>query len=328
VAGSLVRVTNRPYMQPVSRQIDADGPVHVADFDGPDGAPLLVAVHGLGGSHLNWAAVAPYLIDRYRLMAVDLIGHGRTPSAGRTPDVAGHVAMLNASLGQLSERPVVLMGNSLGGLVSALCAAQFPDRVAGLVLVDPALPTARPGPVHPRIVSNFVLCMVPGVGERYLSARRGRTTAEQTVRRVLAVTCVDPARVPTDAVDAHIELTASVDRALADAAYLTSARSLARVMARPGPTIDRLGTIDRPVLHLHGERDILVPLTAARRMAEGRTGWRLEVARGIGHAPMLEAPEWTALRIGEWLDGDGAAARLAASGDSTARGAGSASPVR
>ena len=47
---------------------------------------------------------------------------------------------------------------------------------------------------------------------------------------------------------------------------------------------------------------------SARRMAEGRTGWALHMARDIGHAPMLEAPVWTALRIGEWLDGRGAEA--------------------
>ena len=323
VAGSLVGVTHRPFVQPATREVDVDGPVYVADYGGPGDAPLLVAVHGLGGSHLNWSAVAPYLTDHYRLVAVDLIGHGRTPAAGRTPDVDGHVAMLDGALTQLSDRPVVLMGNSLGGLVSALCAAQSPDRVAGLVLVDPALPTGQLRPVHPRVVSNFLLCSLPGVGERYLAARRSRTTAEQSVRRVLAVTCVDPTRVRADVVDAHIELTASRDRAQGDTAYLASARSLARLMARPGPTVDRLGTLAHPVLHLHGERDVLVPLSAARRMAEGRTGWRLEVARGIGHAPMLEAPEWTALRIGEWLDGDGDVARRRA-----ARPAGSTSPAQ
>jgi hypothetical protein len=66
-----------------------------------------------------------------------------------------------------------------------------------------------------------------------------------------------------------------------------------------------------------------VPLAAALGMAEGRTDWQLEVARNIGHSPMLEAPEWTALRIGEWLAGDVAAAR-----ESAARPAGSASTVR
>lgn len=311
-AGSLGWVTPRPYVPPVERALDVDGPVYLADYGGPDDAPLLVAVHGLGGSHLNWAAVAPYLRYRYRLVAIDLLGHGRTPAAGRTPDVAGHVALLDGVLTQLSDRPVILVGNSLGGLVSALCAAGSPGRVAGLVLVDPALPTGRIGVLHPRVVSNFALCSVPGVGERYLAARRARTTPEQSVRRVLGVTCVDPGRVPDDVVDAHIELTASKDRAQGDAAYLASARSLSRVMARPGPTVRRLAGVAVPVLHLHGDRDILVPMAAARRMAEGRTAWRLEVARDIGHAPMLEAPEWSALRITEWLDGDGAGARDAA----------------
>ncbi len=64
----------------------------------------------------------------------------------------------------------------------------------------------------------------------------------------------------------------------------------------------RIDALDVPVLHLHGARDLLVPLAAARRMAEGRADWRLEVARDIGHAPMLETPVWTALRIDEWLD--------------------------
>ncbi len=307
-AGSLVGVTSVSGLVLTSRVVDIDGPVHYVDYGGPSDGPLLVAVHGLGGSHLNWAAVAPYLVGRYRLLAVDLLGHGRTPAAGRRPDVDGHVALVDGFLRQVADRPVILCGNSLGGLIAGVCAAGSPDRVAGLVLVDPALPTSRPGMVHPRVASNFILCAVPGLGERYLAFRRNRLTAEQSVHRVLGVTCVEPGRVPADVVDAHIALSNEVDRALADQAYLTSARSLSWALARPGPTAARLGGIGQPVLHLHGDRDVLVTLASARRMAEGRTDWALHVARGIGHAPMLEAPVWTSLRIGEWLDGRGAGA--------------------
>jgi len=294
--------------------VDVGGPVHYLDYGGPEAAPVLVGVHGLGGSHLNWAAVAPYLIGRSHLVAVDLVGHGHTPTAGRSPDIGGHVDLLSGFAAEVSDRPVILMGNSLGGLVATLTASSAPDRVAGLILVDPALPTARLGMVHPRVLSNFVLCSVPGVGERYLTTRRNRTSAEQTVRRVLSTTCVDPGRVPAEVVDAHIALTEAVDRVAGDRAYLASARSLSWVMARSGPTLARIDALDLPVLHLHGARDLLVPLTAARRMAEGRSNWRLEVARDIGHAPMLETPSWTALRIDEWLDGAGAHAWTRAGG--------------
>ncbi len=289
--------------------------MHYVDYGGPTDAPLMVAVHGLGGSHLNWAALAPHLVGHTRLVAVDLLGHGHTPATGRRPDVAGHVDLVTGFLDRVApDRPVVLMGNSLGGLVAALAASAVPDRVAGLVLVDPALPTERLGLVHPRVLANFVICSVPGLGERFLDARRSRTTAERTVRRVLAATCVDPARVPGDVVDAHIALTAEVDRQAADRAYLASARSLAALMARPGPTVATLDALEVPVLHLHGARDVLVPLAAARRMAAGRSDWRLEIAVDIGHAPMLEAPVWTALRIDDWRAAAGAPAFAGAAG--------------
>jgi pimeloyl-ACP methyl ester carboxylesterase len=199
----------------------------------------------------------------------------------------------------------------MGGLVAALQAAEEPDTVAGLILIDPALPTARLGLVHPRVLANFLLCAVPGVGESYLTGRRRRTTAEQTVRRVLGVCCVDPSRVPDAVVEAHVELTEQVDRAQADAAYLCSARSLSSLLARPAGTLSKLQRVGQPTLLLHGAGDVLVPVSSARRMHSAHPDWRLEIARDIGHVPMLEAPDWTVDTIVEWLghEGAGAAAR-------------------
>ena len=137
------------------------------------------------------------------------------------------------------------MGNSMGGLVAALQAAEEPESVAGLVLVDPALPTARLGLVHPRVIANFLLCAVPGVGEGYLTQRRRHTTAEQTVHRVLDVCCADAVRgCPGTSSEAHVELTERLDRTQADAAYLRSARSLSLLMARPGGTVRTTGAGD------------------------------------------------------------------------------------
>jgi pimeloyl-ACP methyl ester carboxylesterase len=300
-----------------SHLLDIDGPAHYADFGGPTDGPLLVGLHGLGGSHLNWMAVAPTLRRTCRVVALDMVGHGRTPLGERTPDIEGHRRLVSGFLRAMGGTPAILVGNSMGGLVAALQAAAEPDSVAGLVLIDPALPTARLGLVHPRVIANFLLCAVPGVGEGYLSQRRRHTTAAQSVHRVLDVCCVDASRVPADVVEAHVALTEQLDRAKGDEAYLGSARSLAALTARPAETLGRLGAVHQPTLLLQGARDVLVPLSAARRMSALHPDWRLEVAPDVGHVPMLEAPSWTSRMIMDWLEHEGApAARLASAGAS------------
>lgn len=290
---------------------------------GPADGPLIVGLHGLGGSHLNWTAVGPELARHARVVALDLVGHGLTPVGSRTADLEGHRRLVSGflrSMGAESSgpaRPAILMGNSMGGLVAALQASDEPDTVAGLILVDPALPTSRLGLVHPRVVANFLLCALPAVGEHYLTQRRRLTTAEQSVRRVLGVCCVDASRVPDHIVTSHIELTGRMDRVRADAAYLRSARSLSLLMARPTGPLARLDRVRQPALLLQGARDVLVPLASARRMSAAHPDWQFEVAPDVGHVPMLEAPAWTYRRINAWLNAEGADAARAASGAHT-----------
>ncbi len=155
-----------------SHTVDVDGPVHYVDMGGPAGGPLLIGVHGLGGSHLNWSAIAGRLTRRSRFVALDLVGHGLTPLENRSADIEGHRRLLSGFMRAVSGSPAILIGNSMGGLVAALQAATEPETVAGMILIDPALPTARLGLVHPRVIANFVLCAVPGVGER----RRSRVS--------------------------------------------------------------------------------------------------------------------------------------------------------
>jgi pimeloyl-ACP methyl ester carboxylesterase len=56
-----------------------------------------------------------------------------------------------------------------------------------------------------------------------------------------------------------------------------------------------------PVLVLHGARDRLVPLQAARAAVRANPSWRLEVAADCGHVPQLEMPDWTAALVTEWM---------------------------
>src|SRR5438309_11835033 len=120
----------------LSRTLDLDGPVHVADFGGA--GPTMVLVHGLGGSHANWLAVGPALAAHARVLAPDLPGFGRTPLAGRSARVRANVELLDRLLDAVDGRPAVLVGNSMGGLIAMMEAEARTEKVAGHVLAAPA----------------------------------------------------------------------------------------------------------------------------------------------------------------------------------------------
>jgi pimeloyl-ACP methyl ester carboxylesterase len=99
---------------------DIDGPVHWIDFGGDgDGTPI-VFVHGLGGSHLNWSLVGKALAQGRRAVALDLRGFGLTPGAPRSTSIRANVRLLNAFVNEVVGAPVVLVGNSMGGVISVL----------------------------------------------------------------------------------------------------------------------------------------------------------------------------------------------------------------
>jgi pimeloyl-ACP methyl ester carboxylesterase len=75
-----------------SRLVDLDSPVHYLDFGGE--GPVLVLVHGPGGSHVNWLSAGPLLARRARVLAVDLAGFGHTSPAGRSTRVTANQRLL------------------------------------------------------------------------------------------------------------------------------------------------------------------------------------------------------------------------------------------
>jgi len=284
-----------------SLTVDLGGPTHYYDYGGPPGAPAIVAVHGLGGAGWNWAAVAPLLTEHYRLLAIDLAGHGRTPAGSRSTTVRANRRLLNQFIREIVGEPVVLMGNSMGGAISLLQAAAAPDTVQALVLVDPALPRPLLSPIDPLVAASFALMSLPGLGEAAVRRRR-RSGPEQQVRETLALCCVDSSRIAPEVVALGIALAeerASYQYAARD--FVDAARSLVHVLALSRRFRDTMRRVQAPVLLLHGDCDRLVPVRAAIEIAAANPRWRLEIARGIGHVPQLEAPDWTASVVTDWL---------------------------
>jgi len=296
-----------------SRWVDLDGPVHYLDFGGPADGPLVVAVHGLGGSAVNWAALAPRLTDRCRVLAPDLAGHGLTRSLGRGTAVAANRVLLDRFLESVTAGPVLLMGNSMGGMIALLEAGTAPERVAGLVLVDAALPfvAARPDPM---VTALFAAYATPFLGSLLMNQRR-QLSPEALVAGTLALCCVDPRRVPADVVAAHVAV-ARRRAGFTDVSrdFLAAARSVVATAGylRGRPYRRGIRAVRAPVLLVHGDRDRLVPLAAARAAARRHPSWSLVVLPDVGHVPQLEAPDETARAILDWLDSAGRPALRAA----------------
>src|SRR3712207_1922079 len=216
-----------------SRTVDLGGRVHYVDFGGPEEAPTVVLVHGLGGSHLNWDLLAPLLRPHARVLALDLPGFGRSEPGGRRTTVQDNVRVLDRFLTEVAGTPAVLVGNSMGGMISILQTATSPATVGGLVLLDAAVPGPRRA-LDPLVALTFAIYAVPLVGERFLWLRRQRSTPLRQVRDRVRLCGVGPDALPHRTIDRSISLIEQrEDQPAMDKAFLSAARSLLRLLADP-----------------------------------------------------------------------------------------------
>ena len=284
-----------------SRTADIGGPVHYVDFGGPDDGPAVVLVHGLGGSHLNWDLFAPLLTPHARVWAIDLPGFGRSEPSGRKTSVQANVAVLQRFLADVVGEPVVLVGNSMGGMISLFTAGERPDAVTGLVLLDPAVPGPRRA-LDPLVAVTFALYALPFVGERFLWWRRTRQSTLARVREMLSLCGVDPDDLPSEVIDRSVTLLEErEDVEGMDRAFLAAARSLVKLLVDPRRYRKAMASIEAPVLLVHGDVDRLVPVAAARDSAQRHPSWRYLELPGVGHVPQLQVPEKLAPEVLDWM---------------------------
>jgi pimeloyl-ACP methyl ester carboxylesterase len=294
-------MTNLAHWGGTGHYADVDGkPVHYVDFGG-EGSPV-VLVHGLGGSHLNWCLLAPHLVARHRVLAVDLAGFGLTHPEGRTTTVPANARLLDRFLDTVVGEPVALVGNSMGGMISILHAARRPSSVTALALLDPAVPMplgVRPDPV---VLSTFAMYSVPGLGAWLLERSRAGVSPRRQVKRVLNLVCADAKRVPEEMILASMSLIEQrAEIPGLDQAFLAAARSVVQIGLLRNRYYAAMRRVQAPVFLMAGDRDRLVPVGSARDVARRHPHWRFEVFPDVGHVPQLEVPELVARRITTWL---------------------------
>ena len=280
------------------RTVDLDGPVQFLDFGG-DGEPLLM-VHGLGGSADNWIAVGPGFAKHHRTMAIDLAGFGRTPLFHRSAALGANAELVHRFIKEVIGEPVILMGNSMGGHIAILEAADHPQWVTRLVLVDPAVPGVHVR--RPETLGAVAVLSVPGLAEIVIDRRARLLGPERLVERTIAVVVADPSRVDGDLLEAHLQLTrerSNLGRQNSRA-FTQAVRSLGLRMADPRFWA-RMKKVEAPTLVIHGELDRLIPVVAARDLVRRRPDWTLEIFEGVGHVPMMETPDRFLQVVNQWL---------------------------
>jgi pimeloyl-ACP methyl ester carboxylesterase len=211
-------------------------------------------------------------------------------------------ALLHRFIQAVSAGPVILVGNSMGGMIALIEASAGPDAVAGLVLVDPVLPLvpARPDRYVTPLLAAYAL---PRLGTLLMGIRR-RKSPEALVAYVLSLCCVDAARVPAEAVAQIVtEARHTLRFPETEKGIVVSARSIIATAGYLRGTAYRRGisAISCPVLLLHGGRDRMVPVSVARAAARANPAWDLIIMPDVGHVPQLEAPRETANAVIAWL---------------------------
>jgi pimeloyl-ACP methyl ester carboxylesterase len=304
---------------------DLDGPVHWIEFvpetpqtpknaevpetgdqDQGQQPPPIVFVHGLGGSHLNWCLLGPHLAAGRRAVALDLRGFGLTPGLRANSTVRANARLLDRFIREVIGTPVILVANSMGGLISILETAAHPDVIKGVVLIDPALPLPPQKPDW-EVSGQFLLYALPGLGERTVAKVLRTTPPETGVQRVLELCFADPSRADPELIKADVALAVRrhpATRAQASARariFLAAARSLLRVLSRRQNLQKMMAGIDVPVLLIGGEADRLVPVAAMRQAAARNPRWESVMLPDVGHVPMLEVPGTVTGAIRDWL---------------------------
>jgi pimeloyl-ACP methyl ester carboxylesterase len=244
--------------------------------------PVVLFVHGLLGSHRNWAHLIDRLDDTHRVVMPDLFGHGASAKPMGDYSLGAHAATLRDLLDRLGIERVTLVGHSLGGGISMEFCYLFPERVERLVLVgsgglgrevNPLLRSATlPGAewVLPVIASGWVV-------ERAESL--GRALGKVGWR-------------PGSDIRAVWQGFTSLSDADSRRAFLATTRAVIDPGGQSVCADDFLPEVDGiPTLVVWGTRDRMIPAWHASKAHAAIPGCRVELFEGAGHFPHLDEPD-------------------------------------
>lgn len=284
---------DKTYASPASKFIDMGGGVeaHWRDEGNPNARPILL-IHGFSASLHTWEPWVRELGGEYRLVSVDLPGHGltRTPE-GYRPTIEGYADFIDTFMGKIGLEHAMVVGSSMGGNTAWMLALRHPARVDSLVLAGASgwpEEGVGAGDDEPMV---FKLLRTPVIGP--LMAQLDNT---RLVRSGLEASFVNQALVDDAMVARYVDMA----RAPNHRAVLLSI-TLNRD-ERAAATKEKLAKIAVPTLILHGDKDNLVPVSGATKFRDAIPGAQAVIYENVGHVPQEEIPSRSAQDLRTFLN--------------------------
>ena len=270
--------------------LDNGARVHYRDEGNPDGPPL-VLIHGSNASLHTWELWAADLGDQFRIVSMDLQGHGLT---GTVPDndysIDAMARLVDEVVTRLGIDRFSLAGSSMGGTTAWTYAVQHPDRLNALILVgssgypDDDDDEKDEGPLVFKILSSPVgRALVRNVSPRMLAEEGLKTSF------------VDDNLVDEAMVDRYTTLAVREGSRDATAIRFSTPRSYELAL--------RIPEITAPTLILQGDGDLLISVPHAQKFHADIAGSKLIIYENVGHMPMEENPEQSAADVRAFLNG-------------------------
>jgi pimeloyl-ACP methyl ester carboxylesterase len=244
------------------------------------GEPALVFIHGLSGSWPNWLEQLCAFSSSHRVVAFDLPGFGHSPGHAGEVSMPGYARIVADALAKLGIARAVLVGNSMGGLISAELAAEEPELVEKLVLVSPAGVATYANRVATRSMPAVRRAQqLLALGAAWTASHSDSLAARRRLRRlVLSGVVAHPEQIPGP-------LAAEQLRGAGTDGFMSALEAILEFDLRP-----RLRLIRCPALVVWGKKDRLITWHDASRFTEEIPDAREVVYPDTGHMAMLERP--------------------------------------
>ena len=258
--------------------------VHYRD-EGPRDAPVIVLIHGSNSFLQTWDDWTRALISNYRVIRLDLPGHGLTGDyRTRSYTRSDYVDVVDAVTKKLRVSRFVLGGNSMGGGVAWAYAHEYPFKVTGLVLVDAS---GEPEPKNASPPLIFRLARVPGIGDMM-----AYITPRSLIADGLRASFADPSKVTDTKIDRYWELLRYPGNRLATLYRFSAGRDAPITTPLPHPI---------PTLVMWGEEDKLIPVSSAAWFKQQVPDAQVVIYPNVGHLPMEEIPDRSIADLKLWL---------------------------